>query len=157
MSRTYPFIKLFFGEVVLQLVLVEQRNSNMAAKIRVLVADDERPARLFLIATLRAFPGIEIVAEAANGADAIKLIATSRLDVIFLDIQMPDINGVELINLLQQGRPLVVFVTAHEEYIDRAKKLNAVDYLLKPVSVPRLGRTLELVRRRLDQAAAGTQ
>jgi two-component system, LytTR family, response regulator len=123
----------------------------MAPKIRVLVADDERPARLFLIATLRGFEEIEIVAEASNGADAIKLIATLRPDVVFLDIQMPDINGLGVVDLVQNGRPLVVFVTAHEEYAARAAQLNAVDYVLKPVSVQRLRQTIDLLRKHLQE------
>jgi two-component system LytT family response regulator len=123
----------------------------MASKIRVLVADDERPSRLFLIATLRGFEEIEIVAEASNGADAIKLIATLRPDVVFLDIQMPDINGLGVVDLVQNGRPLVVFVTAHEEYAARAAQLNAVDYVLKPVSVQRLRQTIDLLRKHLQE------
>jgi len=125
----------------------------MAPKIRVLVADDERPARLFLISTLRVFEEIEIVADAGNGADALKLITTLHPDVVFLDIQMPDINGVGVVDLLQTGRPLVVFVTAHDQYAARAAELNAVDYVLKPVSVQRLRQTVDLVRKRLAQAA----
>jgi two-component system, LytTR family, response regulator len=123
----------------------------MVSKIRVLVADDERPSRLFLIATLRGFEEIEIVAETSNGADAIKLIATLRPDVVFLDIQMPDINGLGVVDLVQNGRPLVVFVTAHEEYAARAAQLNAVDYVLKPVSVQRLRQTIDLLRKHLQE------
>ena len=123
----------------------------MASKIRVLVADDERPSRLFLIATLRGFEEIEIVAETSNGADAIKLIATLRPDVVFLDIQMPHISGLGVVDLVQNGRPLVVFVTAHEEYAARAAQLNAVDYVLKPVSVQRLRQTIDLLRKHLQE------
>src|SRR5207237_6048342 len=122
----------------------------MAPKIRALGADDDRPARLFLIATLREFEEIQVVAEAGNGVDALKLIASLRPDVVFLDIKMPDISGVGVGDLLQSGRPLIVFVTAHEEYADRAAQLNAVDYLLKPVSVQRLRQTVDLLRKRLQ-------
>jgi len=129
----------------------------MVPKIRALVADDERPARLFLIATLRGFDEVEVIAEAGNGTDALKLIATLGPDVVFLDIHMPDINGVGVGNLLHSGRPLIVFVTAHEGYADRAAQLNAVDYLLKPVTVERLRQTIDLLRKRLQQAPAGTR
>jgi len=70
---------------------------------------------------------------------------------------MPDISGVGVGDLLQSGRPLIVFVTAHEEYADRAAQLNAVDYLSKPVSVQRLRQTVDLLRKRLQQTPAEMQ
>ena len=117
----------------------------------ILIVDDDLPVLGLAAAILR--NAGHSVDDAGNGADALKLITTLHPDVVFLDIQMPDINGVGVVDLLQTGRPLVVFVTAHDQYAARAAELNAVDYVLKPVSVQRLRQTVDLVRKRLAQAA----
>ena len=92
----------------------------MTAKIRVLVADDERPSRLFLITALSAFVEIEVIAEAKSGKEALYLIEKLHPDVAFLDIHMPNIDGFGVLELLQDWKPLIVFVTAYEEYAGRA-------------------------------------
>jgi two-component system LytT family response regulator len=121
-------------------------------KIRIVIADDERPARSFLAATLRTFTDIEIVGEAANGVEAVKLIESKRPDLALLDLQMPEIDGLGVVALLKKNRmPLVAFVTAYDEYAVRAFELNAVDYVLKPVDTTRLRKTLDRVRERLDR------
>ena len=119
--------------------------------LRVVIADDERPARAFLTSLLRGFDDVEIVGEATNGAEAIELIEDKRPDMALLDLQMPELDGLEVVRLLDKKHlPLVAFVTAHDEYAVRAFELNAVDYLLKPVTRARLAETLARARERLE-------
>ncbi len=123
-----------------------------ATMIRVLVADDERPARAFLTGLLRAVADVKIVGEAANGAEAIELIEQEHPDVAFLDLQMPEVDGLSVVRLVKRRYlPLVVFVTAYDEYAVRAFELNAVDYLTKPVGEARLEQALTRVRERLSR------
>jgi two-component system LytT family response regulator len=122
------------------------------SKLRVVIADDERPARLFLAALLRSVPDVTIVAQAANGAEAIQLIEQHRPDLALLDLQMPEVDGLGVVRLLRRRYlPLVVFVTAHDEFAVKAFELNAVDYLTKPVTEARLREALRRVRDRLDR------
>jgi two-component system LytT family response regulator len=121
-------------------------------KLRVVIADDERPARMFLAAQLRAVSDVTIVAQAANGAEAIQLIEEHRPDLAMLDLQMPEIDGLGVVRLLRRRfLPLVVFVTAYDEYAVKAFELNAVDYLSKPVTEARLREALRRVRERLER------
>jgi len=121
-------------------------------KVRVVIADDERPARLFLVALVRALPDVSVVAQAANGAEAIQAIEQHRPDLALLDLQMPEIDGLGVVRLLRKRfLPLVVFVTAYDEYAVKAFELNAVDYLTKPVTEPRLREAMRRVRDRLDR------
>ncbi len=121
-------------------------------KLRVIVADDERPAREFLKAVLREFEQVEIVGEAENGADAVELIKSLKPDLAFLDLKMPELSGLDAVKLLRRSQmPLVAFVTAHDEFAVQAFELNAIDYLLKPVERSRLGETLARAAERLEQ------
>src|SRR5690349_16325293 len=105
----------------------------MSDTLRVVIADDERPARSFLAAILRGFEDVKLVGEAEDGAEAIELIERERPDLALLDLQMPEIDGLGVVRLLKKNRmPLIIFVTAYDEYAVRAFELNAVDYLLKP-------------------------
>jgi len=116
-------------------------------KLRIVIADDERPARSFLAAILRKFDDVEIVGEAANGKDAVTLIESTRPDLALLDLQMPEVDGLGVVRLLKKNRmPLIAFVTAYDEYAVRAFEVNAVDYILKPVETARLRQTLDRVR-----------
>ena len=125
----------------------------MTDQIRAIVADDERPARSFLTAMLKRRPDVEIVGEAETGVEAVSLIERERPDLAFLDLQMPELDGLGVVRVLKRKHmPLVVFVTAYEEYALRAFELNAVDYLLKPVNPARLTEALERVQDRLEQA-----
>jgi two-component system LytT family response regulator len=122
------------------------------SQIRVVIADDERPARLFLVALLRSFPQVAVVGQATNGAEAIQLIERERPDVALLDLHMPEVDGLGVVRLLKRSHlPLVIFVTAYDEYAVRAFDLNAVDYLTKPVSEVRLRESFRRVRERLDR------
>jgi two-component system, LytTR family, response regulator len=127
-------------------------------KIRTFIADDERPARSFLAFMLRAFEEVEIVGEAANGIEAVTLIEALHPDLVFLDIQMPDVDGFEIVGLLKKPLPLLAFVSGYDEYADRARQLDAIDYLLKPASAARLSETLSRVRKRRHnvQVVGGT-
>lgn len=121
--------------------------------LRVVIADDERPARSFLAAALRAFEEVEIIGEAEDGAAAVELIERTRPDLALLDLQMPEVDGLGVVRLLRkEALPLVAFVTAYDEYAVRAFELNAVDYLLKPVAKARLAETIARAQERLERA-----
>jgi DNA-binding LytR/AlgR family response regulator len=121
-------------------------------KLRVVIADDERPARSFLAAMLRTFDDVEIVGEAANGMEAVQLIESKRPDLALLDLQMPEVDGLGVVRLLRKNRtPLVAFVTAYDKYALRAFEVNAVDYILKPVDKSRLRQTIDRARERLER------
>jgi two-component system LytT family response regulator len=117
------------------------------SRLQVVLVDDEPPARSLLREYLSAHADVEIVAECANGFEAVKAIGEKAPDVVFLDVQMPKLDGFEVLELLDPG-PLVVFVTAFDEHALRAFEVNAVDYLLKPVSRERLDAALDKVRGR---------
>lgn len=120
--------------------------------LRVLIADDERPARELLKAALREFEAVQLVGEAENGADAVEMIKELKPDLAILDLKMPEVSGLEAVRMLRKTQmPLIAFATAHDEYAVEAFELNAVDYLLKPVEVARLGQTLHRAAERLEQ------
>lgn len=122
-------------------------------KIRAVIADDERPARLFLKNILDRFEDVEIVGEAENGAEAIEIIKETKPDLALLDLQMPEISGLEVVKFLSKAQlPLVAFVTAYDEFAVQAFELNAIDYLLKPIEKSRLRETLNRAHERLEQA-----
>lgn len=127
----------------------------MAAALRVLIADDERPARKFLANLLGGLPDVEVVAEAANGQEAVALIEQLRPDLALLDLQMPELGGLDAARLVSAGAtPAIAFVTAFDEFAVQAFELNAVDYLLKPVDQERLRATVDRARARLKASAA---
>ena len=119
-------------------------------KARVLVVDDEPLARVGVIARLQNHADMEVVGEYGDGRQASQSIAKIRPDVVFLDIQIPDMSGIQLLrNLPQEERPSVVFLTAHEEYALDAFEVEALDYLLKPIDDKRFEACLERIRRLL--------
>jgi two-component system LytT family response regulator len=125
--------------------------------MQVLIVDDEAPARAKLRRWLMAHADIDIAGEAADGLSAAQAIDTLAPDVVFLDIRMPHLSGLELAAQLQpHSAPLIVFVTALGDHALQAFDLNAVDYLLKPFDEERLLRTLERVRARLHDPAPRT-
>lgn len=116
----------------------------MSERLRVVVADDERPARSFLTSLLDRFDDVEIVGEAETGVEAVRVIESVRPDVALLDLQMPELDGLGVVHQVRPpALPLVIFVTAYDEYAVRAFELNAVDYLLKPVAEARLREALD--------------
>jgi two-component system LytT family response regulator len=127
----------------------------MSNKLRIIIADDERPARSFLKAILQDFEDVEIIGEAENGAEAIEIIKETKPDLALLDLQMPEATGIEVVKLLRKSQlPLVAFVTAYDAYAVQAFDVNAVDYLLKPVEKTRLRETLNRAHERLEQIDA---
>jgi two-component system, LytTR family, response regulator len=121
--------------------------------MRILIVDDERPARDKLRRMLAREPGIDAIEEASDGAEALERVASFAPDALFLDIQMPELSGIELAASLPSPAPLVVFVTAFDAYAIPAFDANAIDYLLKPYDQPRLQRALQRVRERLQAKA----
>jgi two-component system, LytTR family, response regulator len=123
------------------------------ARLRVIIADDERPARSFLAALLRAFEDVTLVGEAETGAEAVDLIEREKPDLALLDLQMPELDGLGVVRALKNRyTPLVAFVTAYDEFAIRAFEVNAVDYLLKPVERVRLRETLNRAMDRSEHA-----
>src|SRR5690349_12225198 len=118
--------------------------------LRAVIVDDEELARVFLRELLRAHTDIEIAAECANGFEAVKAVAETSPDLLFLDIQMPKLDGFEVLELIDPG-PAVIFVTAYDQYAMRAFDAHAVDYLLKPFNAERFERALERARLRLGE------
>ena len=125
-------------------------------KIRAVIVDDEELARRVLREYLASSPDIEIVAECSNGFDAVRSISELQPDLVFLDVQMPKLNGFEVLELI--GREVaVIFVTAYDSYAMQAFDANAVDYLLKPFGKERFDTALERARQRVRAAPQGPQ
>lgn len=124
--------------------------------IRTLIVDDEALARGLVREYLQAHEDIEIVGECDNGFDAVKTITDQRPDLIFLDIQMPRLSGLEVLELTQRDHG-VIFTTAYDQHALRAFDLRAVDYLLKPFAQARFDEALVRARALLGQASAGLQ
>lgn len=116
-------------------------------KIRVLIADDERAARQELKRLLQSYPDFEVVAEAGNIDDAAMQITALHPDLLFLDIQMPEGSGFDLLQSLEEA-PEVIFVTAFDQYAVQAFETNALDYLLKPIRDERFAKAIEKFRKR---------
>ena len=110
--------------------------------MRVMIVDDEDLARAVIREYVAGYPGAEIAGECSNGFDAVRAIAELKPDLVFLDIQMPKLNGFEVLELLEE-RPKVIFVTAYDAYAVRAFDVNAVDYLLKPFSRERFDAAMQ--------------
>src|SRR4051794_3192797 len=123
--------------------------------LRVVIADDERPARRFLANLLGEIADVTVVGEASNGRDAVDLIEQQRPDLALLDLQMPELGGLDVARLVKAGAtPQIAFVTAYDEFAVQAFELNAVDYLLKPVDKARLVATVERARARQQGESA---
>ncbi|MBA3641253.1 MAG: response regulator [Acidobacteriota bacterium] len=123
------------------------------ASFRVVVVDDEPLARTVIREYLKAHPGVEIVAECGNGFEAVKAVTDLSPDLMFLDIQMPKLDGFEVLELLGRSVP-VVFTTAFDQYALRAFDAHAVDYLLKPFDEARFSEALTRARARIQAAEA---
>ena len=121
--------------------------------IRAVIVDDEELARQLLREYLREAGGVETTAECANGFEAVKIVAESKPDLVFLDVQMPKLDGFEVSELIDPS-VAVIFVTAYDQYAMRAFDANAVDYLLKPFSLDRFRKSLDRVRLRLGNPSS---
>lgn len=119
-----------------------------AKKIRAVVVDDEQLARQVLREFMGSHPEIELIAECANGFEAVKTVAEQKPDLMFLDIQMPKLDGFEVLELIGKDTA-VVFVTAYDSYAIKAFEVHAVDYLLKPFGADRFEAALARAKQRL--------
>ena len=123
--------------------------------LKTLIVDDESLARRGLAHRLKNIADVEIVGEAQNGREALRLIKEKTPDLVFLDIQMPGINGFEVVQQLDiETMPVILFLTAYDEYAVHAFEANALDYILKPIDEERLHQVLEKVRGSLSQKRA---
>ena len=124
------------------------------AALSAIIADDEQLAREELSYLLKDFPEVDVIATGSNGLEAVNLIRKLEPEVAFLDVQMPGLDGMGVVRQLREAQvemPHIVFVTAYDQYAVEAFRLEARDYLLKPVDKARLGETLERVRRALQE------
>jgi two-component system LytT family response regulator len=140
-------------------VLNDGNNKTLSAStqktLTTLIVDDESLARRGLKHRLDKIADIEVVGEARNGREALKLIAEKKPDLVFLDIQMPGIGGFEVVQQLDvKTMPIILFLTAYDEYAVQAFEVNALDYILKPIDEERLHQVLEKVRTNLNQKRA---
>ena len=127
------------------------------SKISIIIADDEPLARERVRSFLKDDPDLEVVAECADGAQALQETQKRRPDLLFLDVQMPRLNGFEVLETLSPGPiPVVIFTTAHDEHAIRAFEFNALDYLLKPFTEARFKMSLQRARDRLEKSSRQT-
>ncbi|MBQ8137566.1 MAG: response regulator transcription factor [Clostridia bacterium] len=124
-----------------------------AQAIRVMLADDEPGIRLILRKKIEKTPGFTIVAEAQNGKAALEKFDQLRPDVVFLDVDMPEISGIDCARIIQDKNPkcVLIFATGHEEYMSEAFEVYAFDYLVKPFNMERLQGTLQRILERNEQ------
>ncbi|MCD4711454.1 MAG: LytTR family transcriptional regulator DNA-binding domain-containing protein [Bacteroidales bacterium] len=123
---------------------------------KIIIVEDERPARDLLRTYLEEFPELEIMGEYDNGFDGLKAINELKPDAIFLDIQMPKLTGFELLEVLEH-QPEVIFTTAYDQFAIRAFERSAVDYLLKPFSRERFREAISKLNSRLESKQGGVQ
>jgi two-component system LytT family response regulator/two-component system response regulator LytT len=126
------------------------------AAIRTLVVDDEKLARDRLAGFLAGLDDVELIGQAKNGVEALQMIEGERPELVFLDVQMPGMDGFEVLKALRAPTPQVVFATAYDEYAIRAFDVGAADYLLKPFARARVEEAVARVRARLKTEGAGT-
>lgn len=127
--------------------------------IRTVVVDDEPLAREELAALIGREKDFRVVAEASNGEETLQKLAKDEADVVFLDIEMPGLSGLEVAGRLasSQQPPLIVFATAYQEYAVKAFEANAIDYILKPYDPARITKTLQRIRHLIEKGSAGRQ
>jgi len=123
-----------------------------APLLRVLVADDEAMARKRLLRLLRAMPDVTIAGECADGQEVLARVREGDVDLVLLDIQMPDLSGLDALTFFPVGGPVVVFCTAHAAHAVAAFDVGAIDYLLKPIDAARLRKAIDRTRARRGEA-----
>ena len=129
----------------------------MTSPLRVIVVDDEPTALRRLARLLSEIPAVEVVRGCASGRDALLAVAAHRPDVVFLDVEMPGLNGLEVARRLRDGGPPVVFVTAYDAHAIEAFRLHAADYVVKPLDPARLRDTVEHVRHLIPRREAASR
>jgi len=125
-------------------------------KLRTIIIEDEKPARDLIKAYLKDHDDVEIITECADGFCGVKAINENKPDLVFLDIQMPKLNGFEVIELLDEI-PQIIFTTAYDQYAIKAFELSAVDYLMKPFSKQRFDEAIKKVYSRISQKGTTTE
>ncbi len=125
----------------------------MSERMSVIIVDDEPLARESLRGALEEIGDIEIVRECSNGFEAVQAVHELKPDLVFLDIQMPRLDGFDVVELLGSDMPFIIFVTSYDEYALRAFDAEALDYILKPVKVERLRKAIDRVRRVREQVS----
>ena len=128
--------------------------------INTLIVDDEKPARDELAFLLKSFPDVHLVGQGKNGVEALALIKEHAPDLVFLDVQMPGLNGFGVIKKLMDRKaklPQIVFATAFDNYAVQAFEVNAIDYLLKPFDKSRLARAIQRAKKALEAGASPTE
>src|SRR5258708_3308469 len=126
------------------------------SNFKVLIVDDERLSRRRIRRLLTLEPDCEVIGECSNGAEAVSAIENCRPDILFLDVQMPELDGFEVIRTLTELRPLIIFTSAYDDYALRAFEVHAFDYLLKPFDGRRFRESLRRAKARISQERAGT-
>jgi two-component system LytT family response regulator/two-component system response regulator LytT len=135
--------------------MTEARHS--AAQLRTLIVDDEKPARDELVYLLKSFPEVHLIGQGKNGIEAVNMIKEHQPDLVFLDVQMPGLDGFGVIKKLmdrKQKMPQIIFATAFEEYAVHAFEVNAVDYVLKPFDRGRIARAIQRAKKQVDADAS---
>ena len=130
--------------------------STRIGSMRMVIVDDEQIARRQLIRHLKAYRDIQVVGQAEGGLQAIEVINNTRPDLVFLDVEMPDISGFDLLPYLKV-KPIIVFCSGYDRYALKAFETAATDYILKPVQPQRLAKTLDRVQQRLNQEHQETE
>jgi two-component system LytT family response regulator len=129
---------------------VENQKIQTEQKVRAVIVEDEELARQILREMLKPHPEVEIVGECANGFEAVKVVPELKPDLLFLDIQMPKLDGFEVLELIGTDMA-IIFITAYDQHALRAFEVHAVDYLLKPFAAGRFEAALDRAKRRLGQ------
>ncbi|MGF1635982.1 MAG: LytR/AlgR family response regulator transcription factor [Cyclobacteriaceae bacterium] len=122
----------------------------MEKKIRCIIIDDEEPARMYLREMVTKFPELELIGECSNGFEGLRKIQELKPDLVFLDIQMPKLTGLEMLDVLDE-KPGIIFITAYDVYAIRAFEQNAIDYLLKPLHEDRFKTAVSKAISRLSE------
>lgn len=111
--------------------------------MKCIIVDDNKMARMALKQLVTQVPSLELIAECSDAGEALESLDTRQVDLLLLDIEMPEISGLDLTRKLGQQRPLIIFTTAKKDYAVEAFELNVVDYLVKPITLPRLKQAIE--------------
>jgi len=128
--------------------------------INTIIVDDEKPAREELVFLLKAFPEVNVIGQGKNGVEAVALIKEHAPDLVFLDVQMPGLDGFGVLKKLVERKmkmPHVVFATAFDQYAVQAFEVNAVDYVLKPFDKARIAKAIQRARKMLDTHTSTTE
>ena len=131
---------------------------KQSGRVRAVIVDDEPLPRERIITLLQDYPEVEVIAECGDGAQALRVIAEENPDLVFLDIQMPELDGFEVLEALDGEKlPAIIFVTAFDEYAVRAFEVSAIDYLLKPIDPARFAQALGRAMDRLSRNTQGEE